>query len=373
VDGQHEEEEDTGEGGRCVHVNDRPANAASGFATNRTSTTKYTWWNFPFKNLYEQFRRVANSYFLLVMTIQLIPGVAPITPLTSILPLLFVLSVTAVKDAWDDWNRRKADNEVNNRTASISQRDLVSGSVTWRDVAYKDIAVGDQIKIYEGEEFPADIVFIKSAAHDHQCFIETSDLDGETTKKIKRALVFTSTMTEAELAGIEATVECDAPNIHLDAFNGKFTLRASSSSSGSSNPTHQYALASKLTGDVTFPLNETQLLPRGARLVNTPFIIGVVVYTGTDTKLVLNQQPVPLKFSYVERITNKLLIALVAFILCLCLITAVLSVYWRADVGSRIPYLMMPNDVRDDFESRRRGPPSGRRPVRGHPHQPGGG
>jgi phospholipid-translocating ATPase len=63
--------------------------------------------------------------------------------------------------------------------------------------------------------------------------------------------------------------------------------------------------------------------------VNTPFIIGVVVYTGTDTKLVLNQQPVPLKFSYVERITNKLLIALIAFILCLCLITAVLSVYWR--------------------------------------------
>jgi hypothetical protein len=99
-----------------------------------------------------------------------IPGVAPITPLTSILPLLFVLSVTAIKDAWDDWvhqpshhvvysthantsafflfcfvlfcfgllqNRRKADNEVNNRTASIGERDVARDSVTWRDVAYK--------------------------------------------------------------------------------------------------------------------------------------------------------------------------------------------------------------------------------------------
>jgi hypothetical protein len=109
------EEGDSGEGARCVHVNDRAANAAAGFATNMTSTTKYTWWNFPFKNLYEQvhahahahahahthnyschqagwhdrfplsahacpipplqlpppkFRRVANSYFLLVMIIQ---------------------------------------------------------------------------------------------------------------------------------------------------------------------------------------------------------------------------------------------------------------------------------------------------------------
>lgn len=348
------EEGDSGEGARCVHVNDRAANAAAGFATNMTSTTKYTWWNFPFKNLYEQFRRVANSYFLLVMIIQLIPGVAPITPLTSILPLLFVLCVTAIKDAWDDWNRRKADNEVNNRTAVVSERDFVRGSLTWRNVAYKDIVVGDLIRIHDGEEFPADIVFIKSAAADHQCFIETSDLDGETTKKIKRALAFTSTMTEAELANIEAVVECDAPNIHLDSFNGKFTLKASSAR------TRQYTLTSKvrrksllgrpLDDDLPFPLNETQLLPRGARLVNTPFIIGVVVYTGRDTKLVLNQQPVPLKFSYVERTTNKLLIALVAFILTLCLITAVLSVYWRADVGSRIPYLMMPNDISDDFK-----------------------
>jgi hypothetical protein len=52
--GEVDGEEDNGEGGRCVHVNDRSANAAGGFATNQTSTTKYTWWNFPFKNLYEQ-------------------------------------------------------------------------------------------------------------------------------------------------------------------------------------------------------------------------------------------------------------------------------------------------------------------------------
>jgi hypothetical protein len=49
-----DEQDDSGEGARCVHVNDRAANAPAGFATNMTSTTKYTWWSFPFKNLYEQ-------------------------------------------------------------------------------------------------------------------------------------------------------------------------------------------------------------------------------------------------------------------------------------------------------------------------------
>ena len=39
-----------------VHINDRDANADGKFSVNMISTTKYTWWNFIFKNLFEQFR-----------------------------------------------------------------------------------------------------------------------------------------------------------------------------------------------------------------------------------------------------------------------------------------------------------------------------
>jgi hypothetical protein len=99
----------------------------------------------------------------------------------------------------------------------------------------------------------------------------------ETTKKIKRALAFTSTMTEAELANVEAVVECDAPNIHLDSFNGKFTLKASRARTRQYTPSpspssHKQSshdrerrkslLGRPLDDDLPFPLNETQLLPR---------------------------------------------------------------------------------------------------------------
>ncbi len=105
------------------------------YTCNRIVTSKYTVVNFLPKNLFEQFMRVANFYFLIVMIISLvccvglqcmcvrvcydilisrkylsspspphqIPGLAPYTPVTSVLPLVFVIGVTAVKQAYEDY------------------------------------------------------------------------------------------------------------------------------------------------------------------------------------------------------------------------------------------------------------------------------
>ena len=70
--------------------------------SNLITTTKYSFWSFIPKNLFEQFRRMTNCYFLLIVIITFIPSISPITPWTSILPLTFVLSVTAVKEAYED-------------------------------------------------------------------------------------------------------------------------------------------------------------------------------------------------------------------------------------------------------------------------------
>ncbi len=40
------------------------------FASNAVVTSKYTAWNFIPKNIYEQFRRVANIYFLIISLLQ---------------------------------------------------------------------------------------------------------------------------------------------------------------------------------------------------------------------------------------------------------------------------------------------------------------
>jgi len=65
-------------------------------------TSKYNVVTFLPRNLFEQFLRVANLYFLLLTIIQLIPGVSSVPFYSTLVPLVIVLSITALKDAYDD-------------------------------------------------------------------------------------------------------------------------------------------------------------------------------------------------------------------------------------------------------------------------------
>nr|XP_029504990.1 probable phospholipid-transporting ATPase IH [Oncorhynchus nerka] len=82
------------------------------YPDNRIVSSKYTLWNFIPKNLFEQFRRIANFYFLLIFLVQLIID-TPTSPVTSGLPLFFVITVTAIKQGYEDWLRHKADCSIN--------------------------------------------------------------------------------------------------------------------------------------------------------------------------------------------------------------------------------------------------------------------
>lgn len=78
------------------------ARKPKGLPSNLITTTKYTFLNFIPKNLFEQFRRMTNCYFLMIVIITFIPAISPLTPWTSVLPLAFVLGVTALKEGYED-------------------------------------------------------------------------------------------------------------------------------------------------------------------------------------------------------------------------------------------------------------------------------
>ena len=74
--------------------------SADAYPPNLFRTSKYTALSFLPLNLFEQFRRVANFYFLVIFLMQLIPGVSPYPLIITILPLTFILGVTALKEGW---------------------------------------------------------------------------------------------------------------------------------------------------------------------------------------------------------------------------------------------------------------------------------
>ena len=92
------------------------------FCGNTIRTTKYTWFTFIPKNLFEQFSKMANVYFIFIMILQIIPPISITGGQPAILlPLLFVVAVSAIKDLFEDIKRHRADAQENHRKALVME------------------------------------------------------------------------------------------------------------------------------------------------------------------------------------------------------------------------------------------------------------
>lgn len=285
---------------RSIFVNQTQPNK---YCSNKISTAKYSFISFLPKFLFEQFRRYSNIFFLFIALLQQIPNVSPTGYYTTGIPLLFILCISAVKEVIEDYQRHRADDEVNNR------RVLVLRDGNWRHLKWTEVLVSDLVKIMSNQFFPADIVLLSSSEPQGMCYIETLNLDGETNLKVRQGLPQTAKLlTHQELLEISGMMECELPNRHLYSFVGNI----------------------KLSGRQTLPLGPDQLLLRGAVLKNTRWIFGIVVYTGHETKLMLNSTSAPLKRSTVEKVVNSQTLMLFVVLMVLSLISAIASQLWTS-------------------------------------------
>ncbi|GFY73021.1 phospholipid-transporting ATPase IA [Trichonephila inaurata madagascariensis] len=283
---------------RVIHLN---ALQKQKFCINRISTAKYNVFSFLPKFLFEQFRRYSNIFFLFIALLQQIPNVSPTGRYTTAVPLIFILSISAIKEIAEDIKRHLADDSVN-KAEVLGLRNGV-----WTQIRWTDVVVGDILKITSGHFFPADLVLLSSSEPHAMCYIETANLDGETNLKIRQGLPQTSSwLTPRDLGRLRGTLECEAPNRHLYEFTGNL----------------------RIAGKQTLPLGADQLLLRGAKLRNTNWVFGIVVYTGHETKLMMNSTTAPLKRSTVDRITNNQILMLFLLLIILCLISAIASELW---------------------------------------------
>ena len=149
---------------------------------NKISTSKYTLVTFVPKNIFEQFSKMANMYFLVIGFLQLIKEISTSSgvPVTWA-PLSFILFISALKDLFEDLKRHKSDNEENKRKTNVL-RDFI-----FKETAWEDLNVGDIISLNQDEYFPADVLLMRSSEPKGVCYIETKNLDGETNLKQKKA------------------------------------------------------------------------------------------------------------------------------------------------------------------------------------------
>uniref|UniRef100_A0A669C6M0 Phospholipid-transporting ATPase n=1 Tax=Oreochromis niloticus TaxID=8128 RepID=A0A669C6M0_ORENI len=223
---------------------------------NRIKTSKYNIFTFLPINLFEQFQRVANAYFSVLLILQLIPEISSLSWFTTIVPLVFVLVITAVKDATDDYFRYKSDQQVNNRQSQV----LIRGrySMIFLCLSHLHTQFGKIILYWIHTQ--ADILLLCSSEPYGLCYVETAELDGETNLKVRQALTVTSDLGDiSKLMDFDGEVICEPPNNKLDRFTGTLYWKGNK-----------------------YPLDNEKMLLRGCVLRNTEWCFGMVIFAGNS-------------------------------------------------------------------------------------------
>jgi phospholipid-translocating P-type ATPase (flippase) len=326
-----------GDGQRSITLLGKGVNAK--FETNMVITSHYTKITFLPKNLYEQFSKPANMYFAFLCFLQTMPHITTTGQMPTImLPLSFILLMNGAKDALEDWRRHKSDRAENERaTIKISSKSTGQQEVTW-----SSLEVGDYIIVQANEYVPADMVLLTSANANGQAFIETANLDGETNLKTKQAPenVFSAIGYNQELEpsvqaamNFDGNIVCEGPNASLYTYVGTLEMAKTKEK---------------------VPLDERHMVLRGCKIKNVKWCLGVVIYTGKESKIMMNSQAkIGRKLSHLERDLSKFTGVMFSWQAILCLIAAIVSAFFdTSDENKAKTYLNLtdgPPDYKEKF------------------------
>ena len=281
------------------------------YGNNQVKTSKYTPLNFLPFNLFYQLTKIANIYFIILIILQMFPAISLTNGYPTILPpLLVVIFISVIKDLIEDKKRWNKDNKENN---SFTKK-LIDGE--FKECMYKDLFLGEVIKIKSDEFIPADLILIESSdKKKNKCFIETKNLDGETNLNKK-------CISKNFLEGIKQTEYKSEPLEFVK--NSKFTL-----SYEAANP-HLYNFEGKLTyNEKSMALVNDNVILRGCILRNTEWVIGIVCYNGHHSKIMKNTVKAKEKRSLLEYKMYKYIVLVFIFLVIFCLICATFYVAWK--------------------------------------------
>uniref|UniRef100_A0A8C4QUV2 Phospholipid-transporting ATPase n=1 Tax=Eptatretus burgeri TaxID=7764 RepID=A0A8C4QUV2_EPTBU len=306
---------------RTIKTNNQEFNEQFEYANNSIKTSKYNVITFLPINLFEQFQRVANAYFLFLLILQLIPEISSLSWFTTVVPLVFVLIVTAVKDASDDYFRYRSDNQVNNRRAEI----LHDGQ--FMEDKWMNVQVGDIIKMKNNQFVPADLLLLSSSEPHSLSYIETAELDGETNLKVRQALPVTSDIGDDvhDLSTFDGQVICEPPNNRLDKFTGTLFF-----------------------ADNKYALDNDKILLRGCVLRNTEWCHGLVIFAGQDTKLMQNSGKTQWKRTNIDRLMNTLVLWIFSFLIFMGIVLAVGNTIWESQIGFDFQHFLSMDSIGPD-------------------------
>lgn len=308
------------------------------YTSNFIRSSRYTLYDFIPKQLIFQFSKLGNFYFLVMGILQTIPGLSTVGRWTTIAPLAIFVAFSMAKEGWDDYRRYQLDKSENRSTTmvlnqgnaakrrkdhlrlmaqklrrgeknkeknkvsvdEVALQDLdgpVHDNDHWTSLEWKDVRVGDVVRLRRDQGVPADIVLLHATGPNGIAYIETMALDGETNLKAKQAcpLLVNRCNTVRDLRQTKATIVSEDPNINLYSYDGKVTVDGE-----------------------TLPLSVSNVVYRGSTMRNTAEAYGLVVNSGEECKIRMNaNKNVRTKKPAMQSIINKMILFQIFIVLML--------------------------------------------------------
>jgi phospholipid-translocating ATPase len=198
----------------------------------------------------------------------------------------------------------------------------VPDTARFKKDAWKNVQVGDFVRLYNDEEIPADVIVLSTSSDDGACYVETKNLDGETNLKVRNALHCTRDVRHARhCERAEFVIESEGAHSNLYSYSAAIRWQQYDAKDPEAQPY-----------EMVEPISINNLLLRGCQLRNTEWVLGVVVFTGEETKIMINSGITPSKRARISKELNWNVVYNFFILAAMRLVSGiVLGVTWARD------------------------------------------
>ena len=284
---------------------------------NKVENNKYNMILFLPTVLFNQFKQFGNFFYLVMAISQFIPDIKVGFLFAYVSPLCVVVFVSLLKELIDDVNRRIQDIKTNSTkvtTIQFVKHPKQKNSI--RELkrlkkSYSNLKIGDIIELNKDEQVPADIIVLKTfnESEDSNTFIRTDQLDGETDWKLRKAPGITQQLNEAQILELNGFINYEPPSKFIYNFEGFIAVKNEE-------------------GNIIKEALGLENTMWESTILATEKIIGIVIYTGKETRARMNSSSPKIKLGIVDHELNMVTFYLFCIMLCVAIFLALLKGFY---------------------------------------------
>ena len=300
---------------RIVGFRDKSYNIT--YWSNKVENYKYNMLLFLPTVIYNQFKQFGNFFYLVMAISQFIPDIKVGFLFAYVSPLCVVVIVSLLKELIDDVNRRIQDLKTNSTKVTtiqfIKNKKNKNSLKELKKIkkSYSNLKIGDIIELNKDEKVPADIIVLKTfnESEDSNTFIRTDQLDGETDWKLRKAPGITQKLNEAQILELNGFINYEPPSKFIYNFEGFISIKNSE-------------------GNIIKEALGLENTMWESTILATQKIIGIVIYTGKETRARMNSSMPKIKLGIVDHELNMVTFYLFCIMLCAAMFLTLLKGYY---------------------------------------------